>query len=323
MITFSLIIPVYDRPDEVDELLESLSKQTYTAFDIIVVEDGSVESCENIVDKYSKVLNIRYFYIKNHGPGGARNYGVQHSTSEYIIVLDSDCLVPPSYLENVNKSLQETEAVAFGGADKAHPSFTTIQKAINYSMTSFFTTGGIRGSKGAMDKFYPRSFNMGIRRDVYLALSGFSDMRYGEDIDFSIRLFKGGYKCCYFDDAWVYHKRRTDLLQFFKQVNHSGKARIVLYQKHPESLKIVHLLPAMFTIGLVLLLIIAIAFPIVLLLLLLYILILFIDSLIKNKNIIVAFVSVPAAFVQLTAYGTGFITNIWNKYILHKSLRLF
>ena len=318
MATYSLVIPVYNRPDEVDELLESLTTQTCTDFEVIIVEDGSKTPCKDVVDKYEGKLSVQYFYIENCGPGGARNYGVQHSTGEYVVILDSDCIIPPSYLDNVTKAFGETNADAYGGADKAHSTFSTIQKAINYSMTSFFTTGGIRGSKKKLDKFYPRSFNMGMRREVYLALGGFSNMRYGEDIDFSIRIFEGGYKCCYFDEAWVYHKRRTSFAQFFRQVNHSGHARIDLYLKYPTSLKVVHCLPALFTLGLVFVLLSSVFCPYALTLPIFYMMIIFTHSLILNRNLPVALLSIPASFIQLTAYGMGFLSSVWQKLICKK-----
>ena len=187
----------------------------------MVVEDGSSVPCEKIVNRYQGKLDIHYYNKPNSGPGQTRNYGAERSNGEYLIILDSDCILPEGYLDAVEKELQTAPADAFGGPDRAHSSFTDIQKAINYSMTSFFTTGGIRGGKKKMDKFYPRSFNMGVRREVYQALGGFSNMRFGEDIDFSIRIFKGGYQCRLFPDAWVYHKRRTDFKKFFKQVHNS------------------------------------------------------------------------------------------------------
>ena len=240
---YSVIIPVYNRPDEVDELLQSLTAQHFKGFEVVVVEDGSSVPCEKIVNQYQGKLDIHYYNKSNSGPGQTRNYGAERSNGEYLIILDSDCILPEGYLDALEKELQPAPADAFGGPDRAHSSFTDIQKAINYSMTSFFTTGGIRGGKKKMDKFYPRSFNMGVRREVYQALGGFSNMRFGEDIDFSIRIFKGGYQCRLFPDAWVYHKRRTDFKKFFKQVHNSGIARINLYKKYPESLKTVHLLP--------------------------------------------------------------------------------
>lgn len=246
---YSIIVPVYNRPEEVDELLESLTKQQLRDFEVVIVEDGSSAPCQEIAEKYQNKLDIHYYYKSNSGPGQSRNYGAERSKGEYLIVLDSDCILPAGYLSAVDQELLSSPADAFGGPDRAHASFSNIQKAINYSMTSFFTTGGIRGGKKKMDKFYPRSFNMGIKREVYVALGGFSKMRFGEDIDFSIRIFKGGYRCRLFPNAWVYHKRRTDLKKFFKQVHNSGIARINLYKKYPESLKIVHLLPAVFTLG--------------------------------------------------------------------------
>ena len=245
----SVIIPVYNRPDEVDELLQSLTRQSFKDFEVIVVEDGSSIPCKPVTEKYQELLDVHYYDKPNSGPGQTRNYGAERSKGEYLIILDSDCILPEGYFLAVEEELQHEAADAFGGPDRAHESFTDIQKAINYSMTSFFTTGGIRGGKKKMDKFYPRSFNMGVRREVYQALGGFSRMRFGEDIDFSIRIFKGGYTCRLFPGAWVYHKRRTDFRKFFKQVHNSGIARINLYKKYPESLKLVHLLPAAFTLG--------------------------------------------------------------------------
>ena len=225
---YSVIIPVYNRPDEVDELLQSLTAQYFKDFEVVVVEDGSSIPCKEVTDRYIDRLNIKYFSKPNSGPGQTRNYGAERSEGEYLIILDSDVILPERYFDAIEAELLASPADAFGGPDRAHDSFTDIQKAINYSMTSFFTTGGIRGGKKKIDKFYPRSFNMGVRRTVYETLGGFSKMRFGEDIDFSIRIFKGGYTCRLFPDAWVYHKRRTDLKKFFKQVHNSGIARINL-----------------------------------------------------------------------------------------------
>lgn len=315
---YSVIIPVYNRPDEVDELLNSLTLQSYKNLEVLVVEDGSSVPCKDIVDKYTGRLNIKYFAKANSGPGQTRNYGAERSKGDYLIILDSDCILPSGYFEAIEKELNRNPADAFGGPDKAHDSFTDIQKAINYAMTSFFTTGGIRGGKKKMDKFYPRSFNMGVKREVYKTLNGFSKMRFGEDIDFSIRIFKGGYECRLFPDAWVYHKRRTDLKKFFRQVHNSGIARINLYKKYPESLKLVHILPAAFTIGICLLLISAIFIPIAWGLLGIFIAVIFIDSSIQNKSPYIGFLSVIASFYQLTGYGTGFIRAWWKRVVLGK-----
>lgn len=310
---YSVVIPVYNRPDEVDELLQSLCSQTYRNFEVVVVEDGSAIPCKQVVDKYAEALDVHYFEKPNSGPGQTRNYAAERSRGEYLLILDSDCILPETYLAAVEVELQREPADAFGGPDRAHDSFSDVQKAINYAMTSFFTTGGIRGGKKKMDKFYPRSFNMGVRAEVYKALGGFSAMRFGEDIDFSIRIFKGGYRCRLFPEAWVWHKRRTDLKKFFKQVHNSGIARIDLYKKYPESLKVVHLLPAVFTVGVVLVLLVALICPWSLLLLALFAIIIFMDASICNKSVKIGGLSVIAAFIQLTGYGSGFLRAWWRR----------
>lgn len=315
---YTVIIPVYNRPDEVRELLESLSSQTFKDFETIVVDDGSSSRCEEVVQRFSNLPDIHYYYKSNSGPGQTRNYAAERSKGDYLIVLDSDCVLPEGYLQEVTNELEANPCDAFGGSDKAHDSFTPVQKAINYAMTSFFTTGGIRGGKKKLDKFYPRSFNMGIRREVYEALGGFSKMRFGEDIDFSIRIFKNGYSCRLFPKAWVWHKRRTDFRKFFKQVHNSGIARINLYKRHPESLKLVHLLPTVFTVGVALLLLLSIFSWWFLLPLLFFILVVFIDSSIANKSLWIGLLSLFSSFVQLIGYGTGFMRAFWRRCILHK-----
>lgn len=341
---YSIIIPVYNRPDEVEELLESLTRQAFLNFEVVIVEDGSSVPCKDVCEKYDGKLNIRYLTKKNSGPGQTRNYGVEHATGDYVIILDSDVTVPEGYLQAIDDELSACPCDAFGGADASHPSFTDVQKAISYSMTSFFTTGGIRGgkagaqgkggAKGALDKFYPRSYNMGIRRDVYLKLGGFSKMRFGEDIDFSYRIIEAGYKSRLFPEAWVWHKRRTDLRKFFRQVYNSGIARINLEKRHPGTMKLVHMLPTIFTVGVILLVIISMAGrllmhyddvhrwywlcaapwgPIIL-----YSLLICIDSTLKNKSLRIGCISVGAAFVQLMGYGFGFIEAWWKRCVQGK-----
>ena len=316
---YSFIIPVYNRPDEVDELLDSLTRQTIRDFEVVVVEDGSSVPCKEVVDKYADRLTIHYYNKENSGPGQTRNYGVERANGEYMLILDSDCILPEKYLEMVEADLQRQKADAFGGPDRAHESFTDVQKAINYAMTSFFTTGGIRGGKKKLDKFYPRSFNMGVRKDVYQALGGFSKMRFGEDIDFSIRIFKGGYQCRLFPEAWVWHKRRTDMKKFFKQVHNSGIARINLYKKYPESLKLVHVLPALFTLGVAFLLLASFLWGGSLSLLLLFALIVFVDASLQNKSLKIGLLAIAASFIQLTGYGTGFLRAWWKRCVCGKS----
>jgi GT2 family glycosyltransferase len=328
---YSIIVPVYNRPDEVDELLQSLCEQSLKDFEVVIVEDGSQKDCKEVVGRYTDRLDVKYFMKPNSGPGQSRNYGAERAQGDYLLVLDSDVVLPTGYLQAVDDELRRQPADAFGGPDAAHPSFTDVQKAISYSMTSFFTTGGIRGGKKKLDKFYPRSFNMGIRRDVYLQLGGFSKMRFGEDIDFSYRIVEAGYQPRLFPSAWVWHKRRTDFRKFFRQVYNSGIARINLEKRHPGTLKLVHLLPMVFTVGVIALVLIS-AFgrammhydapnwrswywvcalpwqPI-----LFYSLVIFLDSSIRNKSLKVGLLSVPAAFVQLMGYGFGFIESWWKR----------
>ena len=317
---YSVIVPVYNRPDEVDELLESLSNQTLKDFEVIIVEDGSVKPCKDVCDKYADILALHYYAKENSGPGQSRNYGAERANGEYLLILDSDVVLPEGYLSAIDSSIrhQASDIAAFGGPDAAHPSFTPVQKAISYSMTSFFTTGGIRGGKAKLDKFYPRSFNMGIRRDVYHQLGGFSKMRFGEDIDFSYRIVEAGHKTRLFPDAWVWHKRRTDFRKFFRQVYNSGIARINLTKRHPGTIKLVHLLPTIFTLGVLgCLMLFGFVFCVLALLpLLFYSLIIFIDSSIRNRSLWVGLLSIPAAFVQLMGYGLGFIEAWWKRCIL-------
>jgi glycosyltransferase involved in cell wall biosynthesis len=317
----SIIVPVYNRPDEVAELLESLALQEGgIPFEVIIVEDGSDITCEHIVKAYSNKFSLSYHYIPNGGPAPARNYGAGKAQGEYLIILDSDCVVPPAYLQKVQAEINLTQADAFGGPDRADSSFSDIQKAINYSMTSFFTTGGIRGGKKKLDKFYPRSFNMGIRKDIFMTLGGFADMRYGEDIDFSLRICEAGYKVCLFADAWVYHRRRTNWDKFYRQVYHSGEARIDLWQRHTKSLKAVHLLPAVFTLGVVLFAAGGLFCRWSLLPLAVYAVLVFVDSTIKNKSAGIGALSIVASYTQLIGYGCGFLKSFVQKIILRQKL---
>lgn len=333
---FSLIIPVYNRPAEVDELLQSAAAQSFKDFEAIIVEDGSAVRCDHIVAKYGGTLDVHYFEKDNSGPGQTRNYGAERARGEYLIILDSDVILPTGYLRHIDDELRREPADAFGGPDRAHDSFTPTQKAINYAMTSFFTTGGIRGGRKKLDKFYPRSFNMGIRADVYRRLGGFSKMRFGEDIDFSIRIFKNGCSCRLFPEAWVWHKRRANFRQFFKQVHNSGIARINLYKKYPDSLKAVHLLPAVFTLGVgvlaaaLLVGVLGVVFQwfgacaaalligIPAALFALFALLIFADSSLRNKSLRIGALSVAAASIQLIGYGSGFLRAAWQRLVLRR-----
>ena len=323
---FSIIVPVYNRPDEVLELLESLSLQTFKDFELVLVEDGSPKPCANEVEAFRTTIPIQYIVKENTGRSDTRNIGMQHAKGAYFIFFDSDCIIPPPYLETVNRLLQDNYADCFGGPDSEHPTFSTMQKSVNYSMTSFWTTGGIRGGKvGAgfarpMEKFKPRTFNMGFSREVYDKVGGFKDI-YGEDIDLSIRISQAGFTTKLYREAFVYHKRRVSLRKFYKQVHIFGQARINLFKLHPNSLKLVHTLPALFVIGSIVIVLAAVFLsPYFLLFHAVYLFMLFFDSLIKTKHLTIAGLSVITSLIQLYGYGLGFIKSFVEKIILRRGL---
>jgi len=304
---YSVIVPIYNRPDEMAELLESLTLQSFTDFEVIIVEDNSPNKSDQVAESFKDRLDVHYFFIPGTDRSYRRNYGMEQAKGDYFILYDSDCVIPSGYFEAVEAGLNSEPADCFGGPDNADDSFTEMQKAVNYSMTSFFTTGGIRGGSKQLEKFNPRSFNMGISRKAFEVTKGFRSM-IGEDIDFSLRVRENGMVTKLYRDAFVYHKRRVDLRRFYLQVNTFGKSRIVLTNAHPGSLKAVHLLPVAFVLGHVLLLALALFWtPCWLVLILLYVLLLFSDSLIKSKSIKIAFLSIITAYTQLFGYGIGFL----------------
>ncbi|MGF7078232.1 glycosyltransferase [Mucilaginibacter sp. UYCu711] len=317
---FSIIIPLYNRPQEIKELLETLTLQTYKNFEVLVIEDGSKDDAEEVVKSFADQLDLKYFVKENAGQGFARNYAFERATGDYFIIFDSDCLIPEDYLEIVNTSLTQNWLDAYGGPDAAHSSFTPTQKAISYAMTSPFTTGGIRGNKNGIGQFHPRSFNMGISRQVWEKAGGFIITRSGEDIEYSIRIHAMGFKIGLIPRAKVYHKRRTNFLQFYKQLHFFGRARINVYKFFPKELKAVHFFPAIFTLCVLFTAIsnifnwqIATLCNIIAVLI---ILLIFFHSLSKNKSVKIAFLSVVASFIQLTAYGLGFMQDFWKRIIL-------
>ena len=311
---YSVVIPVYNRPDEIDELLESLTQQTYKNFEVLIIEDGSSDKCVHIVDKYRNQLNIRYYYKANTGQGFSRNFGFSKANGDYFVVFDSDCIIPPHYFQTVTNRLSTEYIDCWGGPDRAHHSFSPVQKAINYSMTSFFTTGGMRGSNISLTDYHPRSFNMGISKEVYDITGGYKITRMGEDIEFSIRIIEHGFHSAYIERAYVYHKRRTNFKQFFKQLHFFGRARINIKRFYPNSFKPLHLYPVLFTAGF--LLSIPLAFsgiPIlsyIYLLFIFYAVILFSDALRKEKSSYIATLATFAGFIQLSAYGIGLISEM-------------
>ena len=323
---YSIIIPVYNRPDELKELLECLVQQTLKTFEVIIVEDGSKIKAEDVVQSFKDDLDIHYFFKINGGQGFARNYGFERASGDYFILLDSDALIEPDYLSVVDQKLNADYVDLYGGPDTDHPSFSPIQKAISYSMTSLFTTGGIRGKKNNMGgTFHPRSFNMGLSRKVWETTGGFQTSRMGEDILFSIGAIRLGFRSALVPEAFIYHKRRTQFAQFFKQLKFFGRARINIARFYPDELKLVHTFPLLFTLAVcsipIWFLIFKPFFYLGLIGVILYATLLFFDALRATKNNEVAFLSVAAAFVQLFGYGTGFLQEGWKRLWEKKSHR--
>ena len=309
-IAFSIIIPVYNRPEEIDELLTSILSQEYDeAFDVCIIEDGSSVKSDLIVNKYSSQLSIHYLEKQNTGPGASRNYGMKQATGNYFIILDSDVILPKHYLATVAKQLEKKYTDAFGGPDAAHPNFTSLQKAINYSMTSFLTTGGIRGKKKSVGKFQPRSFNMGLSKKAFETTNGFSEMRAGEDVDITFRLWNHGIETQLIDNAFVYHKRRNSISSFFHQTYSFGTARPKLNKMYPTTAKLTYWFPSVFILGLdlsILLLIFGIYNPI--LLYGLYFSLIALDASFRNNfNPIVSLLSIISSLTQFLGYGLGFL----------------
>ena len=318
---FSLIIPVYNRPDEVGELLESLSKLDYNEkFEIVIVEDGSSVKCEEVIYKYNNKLTIAYFYKENSGPGDSRNYGMKMANGDYFIIFDSDCIIPKEYLTEVSNSLKKSYVDCFGGPDKALSSFSDIQKAINFAMTSFLTTGGIRGGSEKIDKFQPRSFNMGLSRKAFEASNGFGNIHPGEDPDLSFRLWNLGFETKLFPKAYVYHKRRIDWDKFSIQVNKFGKARPILNSWYPQYTKLTFFFPSVFIIGLLAGLVLLIFnYDLLLQLYFIYFLLVFLISTYQNKSLKIGYLSAVAVWKQFYGYGTGFLESFFKIILLKQN----
>lgn len=310
-LNFSIIIPVFNRPNEIDELLESLTKQDFQEdFEVLIIEDGSTEKSDLVIEKYQDKLNISYFLKENSGAGDSRNFGMKQASGNYFIILDSDVIVPSHYLSAIKKSLESNFTDAFGGPDAAHKSFTSLQKGINYSMTSILTTGGIRGKKQAVGKFQPRSFNMGISKSAFEKTNGFSTMKIAEDIDLTFRLWENGFKTQLISNAFVYHKRRSSLRDFFFQTYKFGKARPLLNQKYPKSAKITYWFPSIFLVGFDIgIILLFLGIPHLTAFYALYFTLIFLDSLIQNQNLKVAFLSIITTFTQFLGYGLGFLES--------------
>lgn len=309
IIKYSIIVPVYNRPEEIKELLETITEQTYKKdFEVLIIEDGSTISSKEIVDNFKDTINIKYYYKNNSGPGDSRNYGMRMAEGNYFIILDSDCLLPKDYLKNVDDFLQKNYVDCFGGADAATNSFTDIQKAINYAMTSFFTTGGIRGSRKSIIRFEPRSFNMGISKKAFEKTGGYGKIHPGEDPDLTIRLWKAGFSTAFIEKAFVYHKRRISWSKFYKQVNKFGQTRPILNHWHPETSKIIYWLPSLFILGFLISILLSVFHIYVgILIYVLYFSFIFIESTYKNRSFKMGFLSIFSVSVQFFAYGEGFL----------------
>lgn len=316
MAKYSVIVPVYNRIDEVEDLLQSLAKQSFTDFETIIVEDGSTMPCEDTVKKFQDQIDVKYYFKDNEGRSIARNHGIERASGDYFIFFDSDCVIPENYFEILDKRLKTTPLDCFGGPDAAHSSFTPVQKAISFAMTSFLTTGGIRGGKIQLEKFVPRSFNMGYSRKVYERVGGFREM-FSEDIDMSTRIRMAGFSIGLISDAEVYHKRRVDFGKFWRQVHVFGMSRITLKLLYPDSLKIVHTLPALAVIiGLILVGLGITLSPWWLLPLAIYIIAIFFAACISTRSIGIALLAIPASVIQILGYGTGFIRAYFTKILL-------
>ncbi len=325
---FSVIIPIYNRPEELLELLNSLSDQKFDEpYEIIIVEDGSQLRSDKVIEQFSG-LNIKYFFKENSGPGDSRNYGMQNASGNYFIILDSDCILPDVYLNEVNSALQNSFTDAYGGADAAHESFTVIQKAINYSMTSLLTTGGLRGSDKVKSKFQPRSFNMGISKKAFVQTKGFSKQHFGEDIDLTFKLWEFGFETQFIPKAFVYHKRRTSWEQFFKQTFNFGAARPILNKMHPGSAKTTYWFPSIFILGFILsILLVFIGNGFLWIFYGIYFTVIFVDSVYKNRcknklcieSVIIGFNSIIATLVQFFGYGSGFLRSFFRLNVLNSS----
>ncbi len=310
---FSVVIPVYNRPQEVDEILSSLTKQSFKDFEVIIVEDGSAKRCDSVVDSFRDKLKIEYYFKHNSGPGPSRNFGFARAKGRYFVVFDSDCTLPAEYFQVVKESLSTNHWDAWGGPDRAHANFTLKQRAMAYTMSSIFTTGGIRGGKKHLGWFQPRSFNMGMSRKVFETTRGFKFDRYAEDIEFSIRMKQAGFKVGLIPEAFVYHKRRISFQQFYNQVYNFGKGRAMIGEIYPEEVKITHWFPALFLIGTIALLLLPF-FSLSLFVLgasafILYLTAIFVHALASNRNMLVAIFSIPAALCQLFGYGMGFLAQ--------------
>jgi len=329
---FSIIIPSFNRVDEITALLVSMEELRFprSQFELIIADDGSTDETLHFIKSYSSAsgLNLILVSQSNQGPGAARNLGVAAASGDFFIFIDSDVTVPGHWLEEISKQLQLEGGQAFGGPDTYRDDFPALLKAINHSMNSFLTTGGLRGKKGkSLARYYPRSFNMGLSRALWEKTGGFSKLRHGQDIEFSHRLHQAGAKILFIPKAFVFHKRRTSLKKFFKQVFNWGVARINLYKMNPSMLEPLHALPAVASAGYLLLSLMAFFHPVLKQIWLVFsafglLLLLFssAQALRQYRSIAVALYVPLVIPIQIFGYGIGFIYNFIRRVIFRKNL---
>ena len=330
---YSIIIPSFNRADELSELLKSFEQLDFPkdAYEVIIADDGSTDTTAELVKKFQdkKSFTLTYCSQQNKGLGAARNLGMENAAGDFFVFVDSDVTVPPHWLNEIDLGLSREKADAFGGPDTYLDSFPALLKAINYSMTSFITTGGLRGKKGRkLAKFYPRSFNMGLSRKLQEKIGGFGNLRHGQDIEYSSRIIRSGAKVFFAEKAFVFHKRRTNLRRFLRQVFNWGIARINLYQIDPSMFEPLHAAPAA---ALILVLTVSAAavfsplffwlFKIGLVSGLLVLLFSMADAAIKYKQLKPSFYLPLVIPIQVFAYGAGFIYNFIRRAVFKKDVK--
>lgn len=306
----SLIIPVYNRPEEIQELLASLSAQKNKDFEVIIVEDGLQKPCKEVVAKFETQISIQYLVQLGTGVSYRRNYGSSQAKGDFFVYLDSDVIVPPNYTEVLHQKIKDAQIEVFGGPDAGLNDFPPSILAINYAMTSFFTTGGIRGGRKKIGKYYPRSFNMGVSKRVFEDVGGFPQITPpGEDLMFSFEIIRKGYSPVLISEAHVYHKRKANFRKFWRQMKSFGFVRYPVSLLYPRTFSPLLLLPSLFFLGCLGLLGLSFVCVYTLSLFFVYALLIWVDATLKNKSAYIGLLSIVAAYIQLLAYGYGFLKS--------------
>lgn len=323
---FALISPTFKRPDEVTEFLDSLRKLDYPKdkFEIILGDGTPGDELRPLIYPYQKDLPLKIYYEEFLPVSNARNRAAELSTAQFFIFLDSDCIIPEGYLKAVEFFLDAHPQInLFGGPDAASEDFTDLQKAISFSMTSFLTTGGIRGGSSSVTTYHPRGFNMGISAELFNKVGGYDEnFVCGEDVELSMRLIKAGAKSAFIEEAHVFHKRRTSIKQFRRQVFRFGAARPLLAKAHPGNLKITHLFPLAFTVyrhvsAILFLLVFYFNLSVLSLpfaMYVLYMVAVFFSAL-KKEGLSVALLAVQTTNTMNAGYGIGFLRNYLEVYL--------